>query len=137
MFVLSQAADLIYKPETVKTMQSIYGIEPELIAKQQQRFLHLVNLFNKQFPDHVEAAFFSTPGRTEIGGNHTDHQRGNVLCASVNLDILALAAPNNENIIRLNRKSFLKWMRSHSIISNGSCRTRAFRGINQRNRCGF
>lgn len=108
MFVLSQAADLIYKPETVKTMQSIYGIEPELIAKQQQRFLHLVNLFNQQFPDHSEAAFFSTPGRTEIGGNHTDHQRGNVLCASVNLDILALAAPNNENIIRLKSEEFPK-----------------------------
>ena len=44
---------------------------------------------------------FSSPGRTELGGNHTDHQRGHVLCASVDMDILACAAPNGEDVIRL------------------------------------
>ena len=45
--------------------------------------------------------YFSAPGRTEIGGNHTDHQHGHVLCGSVNLDMLCCAAPNGENVIRI------------------------------------
>ncbi len=44
---------------------------------------------------------FSAPGRTELGGNHTDHQHGVVLAAAVNLDSKAAAAPNGENIIRV------------------------------------
>lgn len=51
--------------------------------------------------DDASVALFSAPGRTEILGNHTDHQHGRVLCASVNIDILACAAPNNQNIIRI------------------------------------
>ena len=45
--------------------------------------------------------FFSAPGRTEIGGNHTDHQRGRVLAAAVNLDTCAATALNGTNTIRL------------------------------------
>lgn len=44
---------------------------------------------------------FSAPGRTELGGNHTDHQNGIVLAAAVNLDSKAAVAPNGENIIRV------------------------------------
>lgn len=51
--------------------------------------------------DAQGAALFSGPGRTEIGGNHTDHQHGRVLCGSVDLDMLACAAPNGQNIIRI------------------------------------
>ena len=47
------------------------------------------------------ARYFSAPGRTEIGGNHTDHQHGRVLAAAVNLDTLAAARPNGENRIRV------------------------------------
>lgn len=45
--------------------------------------------------------FFSAPGRTEIGGNHTDHQHGCVLAAAVDLDIFGAAAKNNSRIIRI------------------------------------
>lgn len=44
---------------------------------------------------------FSAPGRTEIGGNHTDHQRGKVIAAAVNLDDVAAAAPNGNDVIRI------------------------------------
>lgn len=50
---------------------------------------------------NAQVALFSVPGRTEIGGNHTDHQHGHVLCASVDRDILACAAPNHLNCIRV------------------------------------
>ena len=52
------------------------------------------------------AALFSAPGRTEIGGNHTDHQHGHVLCGSVDLDMLACAAPNLERVIRIRPEGY-------------------------------
>lgn len=49
---------------------------------------------------------FSAPGRTELGGNHTDHQHGRVLAAAVNLDTRAAVAPNGENIIRIQSEGY-------------------------------
>ncbi len=50
--------------------------------------------------------YFSAPGRTEIGGNHTDHQRGRVLAAAVNLDTRAAVRPNGTDIIRILSKGY-------------------------------
>ncbi len=52
-------------------------------------------------PDTAEAAIFSAPGRTELGGNHTDHQGGKVLTGAVDLDAAACAAPNGTDIVRV------------------------------------
>ena len=49
----------------------------------------------------AEPGVWSAPGRTEISGNHTDHQHGKVLAASVNMDMLAAAAPNGTNTVRV------------------------------------
>ncbi len=49
----------------------------------------------------VPELFFSAPGRTEIGGNHTDHQRGRVLAAAVNLDTVAAVRVNGTDTIRI------------------------------------
>ena len=56
--------------------------------------------------DAQGAALFSGPGRTEIGGNHTDHQHGRVLCASVDLDMLACAAPNGLDVVRIQSEGY-------------------------------
>ena len=50
--------------------------------------------------------YFSAPGRTEIGGNHTDHQRGRVLAAAVDLDTLAAVRPNGTNTIRVQSEGY-------------------------------
>ena len=50
--------------------------------------------------------YFSAPGRTEIGGNHTDHQRGRVLAAAVNLDTVAAVRINGTNMIRICSKGY-------------------------------
>ena len=50
--------------------------------------------------------YFSAPGRTEIGGNHTDHQRGRVLAGAVNLDTVAAVRLNGTNIIRVQSKGY-------------------------------
>ena len=50
--------------------------------------------------------YFSAPGRTEIGGNHTDHQRGRVLAGAVNLDTVAAVALNGTNYIRIQSEGY-------------------------------
>ncbi len=63
----------------------------------------------KGFQTHYSAAeprIFSAPGRTEIGGNHTDHQHGCVLAAAVDMDIVAAALPNGTNVIRVLSEGF-------------------------------
>ena len=56
--------------------------------------------------DNAQAALFSSPGRTELGGNHTDHQHGCVLAASVNMDMLSVAAPNGTNQVRIHSEGY-------------------------------
>lgn len=50
--------------------------------------------------------YFSAPGRTEISGNHTDHQRGRVLAGAVNLDTVAAVKVNGSNVIRIQSKGY-------------------------------
>ena len=50
--------------------------------------------------------YFSAPGRTEVSGNHTDHQRGQVLAGAVNLDTVAAVRPNGTNTIRVQSKGY-------------------------------
>ena len=56
--------------------------------------------------DGAPERYFSAPGRTEIGGNHTDHQRGRVLAGAVNLDTVAAVRVNGTNTIRIQSKGY-------------------------------
>lgn len=77
----------------ISDFTALYGHRAD---KQPERYEELYNLFRERFGVRANTAFFSAPGRTEIGGNHTDHNRGRVLCGAVNLDIIAVAAPWDE-----------------------------------------
>jgi len=81
-------------------LQALYGVEPAELKKHAKRYIALLRQFNSSF-SHPEVTFFSSPGRTEIGGNHTDHNYGRVLAGAVNLDNVAVAAKNNTNMIRI------------------------------------
>ncbi|MGN0557800.1 MAG: galactokinase [Acutalibacteraceae bacterium] len=70
------------------------------------RYNEAIDEFVALFGDNDELRLFSAPGRTEIGGNHTDHQRGCVLAAGVDLDVIAVVKKNDENIIRIKSKGF-------------------------------
>ena len=65
-----------------------------------ERIDKLLKQFHALFGER-EARVWSAPGRTEIGGNHTDHQHGKVVAASVDMDMLAAAAANGENTVRV------------------------------------
>lgn len=70
------------------------------------RYHALMDRFAGRFGKSANAALFSTPGRTEIGGNHTDHQHGCVLAGSVNLDVVAIAAPNGLDMVRMESEGY-------------------------------
>ncbi len=70
------------------------------------RYIDVINEFEKTYGAADELALFSAPGRTEIGGNHTDHQHGCVLAGSVNLDVIAAARPNGTNTIRVRSRNY-------------------------------
>ena len=81
----------------------LYSLEKTEEAK--NRCKEVINGFRETFRNDAEA-LFSAPGRTEIGGNHTDHQHGRVLAAAINLDILAAAAPNHSGLIRVKSQGY-------------------------------
>lgn len=71
-----------------------------------KRFSDLINNYERTFGSTEEIGFFSAPGRTEIGGNHTDHQHGCVLAAAVNLDVVAAVSFNGEDTIRVQSEGY-------------------------------
>ena len=86
-----------------EALARLYG--PQELETAQKRCRDAIAGFQKAFGSLPEA-LFSAPGRTELGGNHTDHQHGRVLAAAINLDILAAVAPNQSGMIRLQSQGY-------------------------------
>lgn len=91
-------------------LAALYALDGtrESLDKARARAVHVVSRFIEEFSpaSDAAAALFTGPGRTEIGGNHTDHQHGHVLCGSVDLDMLACAAPNGLDVIRVHSEGY-------------------------------
>ena len=83
-------------PETAAQLARLYGNDPETVTKQKARYGAMIRQHRKLFGDRGKIALISAPGRTEIGGNHTDHNHGRVLAAAVNLDTLCAVTPRND-----------------------------------------
>jgi galactokinase len=85
--------------------RSLYGNDHTVLKEQSATYFKLIERFKSVFKnDDVE--LFSSPGRTEIGGNHTDHNHGRVLAGSVSIDNIAVAAKNNSSIIRIESSGY-------------------------------
>jgi galactokinase len=69
-------------------LKDLYSDNLEIVSYQTKRFEKLLKRFNEVFGSQP-VRYFSTPGRTEISGNHTDHNHGMVIAASINLDSIA------------------------------------------------
>ena len=93
----------IHEPAFEETLVRLYGEDHAENAR--ARCAEVLAGFVKTFESQPEA-LFSAPGRTEVGGNHTDHQHGRVLAAAVDLDILAAAAPNQSGMIRVQSQGY-------------------------------
>ena len=84
-----------------ENLQKIYG-ETE---KSSARFAHLGEKFAEIYK-HDHAEYFTSPGRTEIIGNHVDHNGGKVIAGSINLDTVGAAAPNGTDVIRITSEGY-------------------------------
>lgn len=85
----------------------IYACEEEKASFYAGRYEEIIDGFAEAFEyEPEEMRLFSAPGRTEIGGNHTDHQHGCVLAASLNLDVIGAVALNGRDEIRIKSKGY-------------------------------
>ncbi len=74
----------------------IYGEAEKSAARFQAVADHFAEIYH-----HDIAEFFTAPGRTEIIGNHTDHNGGRVIAGSIDMDTIGAAYPNNSSVIRI------------------------------------
>ncbi len=84
-------------------LASLYG--EVKVALQRERYTDAIKEFERLYGE-TEVSLFSVPGRSEISGNHTDHNRGRVIAASIDLDIIAVAAKRDDDMISVTSKGF-------------------------------
>ena len=87
---------------------ALYGADAATLTIQRARYSTLLDRFAQEYGADREVRLYSAPGRTEIGGNHTDHNNGVVMAAAVNLDIVAVVSPNADNVVRVKSYGFEK-----------------------------
>jgi len=98
------------------SFKELYGIDASVLKRQASRYNDLIKNFESSFKtDEIE--LFSTPGRTEIGGNHTDHNYGRVLAGAVNLDNIAVAAKTSTSVIRIESDGYPRFEVNISDLS--------------------
>ena len=93
-------------PEAAAQLGRLYGNDPETIEKQMARYGAMIRQHRKLFGDRGNVFLVSAPGRTEIGGNHTDHNHGRVLAAAVNLDTLCAVTPRNDMTVQFHSHGY-------------------------------
>ncbi len=96
----------IENDEFSTAFKNLYGTADEVQAYQKKRYLGAVKRFAELYPERRDVRIFSASGRTEIGGNHTDHQHGCVLAAAVNLDVVAVVAFHEDGVIRVKSEGY-------------------------------
>ncbi|MBR1703870.1 MAG: galactokinase [Clostridia bacterium] len=80
-------------------------VDEQLLPEQRARYTKTLEEFVALYGDG-ELEFYSAPGRSEVGGNHTDHQRGRVLACSLNLDVIAVVRKRTDGMIRVKSEGY-------------------------------
>lgn len=101
MFSTAETKEKLLGGDYSERLSALYATDTNSTKFYSDRYSKAIDNFIATFGESDNVKLFSAPGRTEIGGNHTDHQHGHVLAASVNLDVIAVASPNNSTIIRI------------------------------------
>ena len=99
----TDALKMLDLTSTHELMEKLYGKNE--VESNVARYKDLVAKFEKEFGDK-DMLIFTSPGRTEISGNHTDHNHGKVLAGSINLDCVGVAAKNDSNIVNIVSETF-------------------------------
>ena len=107
----------------IQKFKELYGSDETVLEYQKQRYTDAVKKFSELYPERKDIRIFSASGRTEIGGNHTDHQHGCVLAAAVNLDAIGVVAFHNDGVIRIKSEGYNSFTVNLSDISVQSGKT--------------
>ena len=99
----TQLLNYVKNGELNEKLAAIYG--EENVSSQCERYAEAIKEFYSIYGER-EVSIFSVPGRSEISGNHTDHNHGKVLAGSINLDIIAIASKTDDGVIRIKSKGF-------------------------------
>lgn len=101
------ALGYLYTPEAANWLTNLYGKREGVLVSQTDRYRRLGKRHMELFGEK-NLYFCSAPGRTEIAGNHTDHNGGRVLAAAVNLDTVAAVSPNETNVVTLYSEGYAR-----------------------------
>ena len=93
-------------PTAMKALTNLYGSQPARLERQRERYRSVVTKFSTLFPKEEDIVLFSAPGRTEVGGNHTDHNAGRVLAAAIDLDMIAAMAKNDRGTVTIHSEGY-------------------------------
>ena len=91
--------DKLKRKECEDILRDIY-VDENVIPHQTDRYIEAVKRFEDIYGE-CDVNIYSAPGRSEVCGNHTDHQRGRILAASVNLDAIAIVAESDDDMVRV------------------------------------
>ena len=92
--------DALEKGSLDSKIKQIY-VDEQRVSYNRERYIGAIDRFMQLFPSEKQIEIYSAPGRSEVCGNHTDHQNGMVLATSINLDAVAITAGADDNVIRL------------------------------------
>lgn len=88
------------KSDTHRSLLTDIYVDEEKIDYQTNRYVKAIENFETNFGE-AQVTIFSAPGRSEIGGNHTDHQHGHVIAASINNDAIAIVTPTDDGQVKI------------------------------------
>lgn len=86
------------------TLSTLYTLEK--VEGQKKRIIKAIKEFSAIYPQRDDIHIYSASGRTEIGGNHTDHQHGCVIAAAVNLDVIGVTSFHTDGVVRIKSEGY-------------------------------
>ncbi|MDR3165046.1 MAG: hypothetical protein LBU13_05665 [Synergistaceae bacterium] len=87
--------------------KALYWPDEKIVSRQRERYADAVDSFEQCYGADRDISIYSVPGRVELCGNHTDHNKGVVLASAVNIDIIAVVSKSDSGVIRLQSHGFL------------------------------
>ena len=104
MISVSECKKYILSEGSDPKLMDLY-MDAHALPDQKERYAKAIDRFVDLYGDK-EIAIFSAPGRSEVMGNHTDHQHGEIVAASINLDAIAIVHPTDEEVIKITSGDF-------------------------------
>ena len=106
MSTVSYLIDLLKTETAEKRFRDLYGNRQGELDRQRSRYARLLQRYADEFGSNDQVMLISAPGRTELCGNHTDHNNGMVMAAAVNLDTLAAVSARQDMQVNLHSEGF-------------------------------